>query len=302
MTSRKRIHPTSEKPLDFGTMGADRSTQTIAPTNNTGGVGGMSTLQELTGNVIRRQVEEERKYIIRKHSGVFDGKRFELELRREQIQRQLREVEEQMKSVEIDCHQDMLVELDHFDNERQPEMLDVLTDTGQLDRICPLCETYFRSSTELPDCCLGRDRCHLHTVQRCCFSCSRLSFYDIFQCLALTDDKGKRNNEEEIRGLGIVDDLDTLETAASTPSWMLDQIFGEGAGLIGREDEDEYEESAKTIAAAVVRLVPSESGSVICPVCHKQYCDHDLLYHFAACCRQAQNDNQGAVVCLEVSE
>lgn len=297
MTStRKRIKPT------------DYRNQRIVPTNDvdTGGSGENSilSLQELTGNFIRKQVEEERKDIIRKHSEIFDGKRYELELRKEELQRQMREVEDQMKSVEIDCHKDMLTELEYFDNERQPEMLDVLTDTGQLDRICPLCEKFFRSSTELPSCCLGRERCHLHTVQRCCFSCSRLSFQDIFQCLALTDDKGKPNysNEDEIERLGLSDDLDTMETAASTPSWMLEQIFGEGAGLIGRDDEDEYEASASSIAAAAIRLVPSDVGEVTCLVCHNHYCDHDFLYHFAACCRQAQNDDPCSVICLECSE
>jgi len=302
MASRKRMHPSSDKPLQlvFGSTETNCCTQTSASRNSADGVGGSSiqTLQELTGNVIRKQVEEERKDIIRKHSDIFDSKRIELEHKREELERQMREVEEQMKSVEIECHKDMLIELDQFDNEKQPEMLDVLTDTGQLDRICPLCEKYFRSSTDLPTCCLGRERCHLHTVQRCCFSCSRLSFHDIFECLALADYKGgKRNNDELIGGLGIVEDLAALESAATTPSWMLEQIFGEEAGLIGREGEDEYEESATTIAAAAIRLVPSESGSVTCPVCHYQFCDHDLLSHFAPCCRQAQTNNQCIDIC-----
>jgi hypothetical protein len=294
------MHPSSDKPLVFGLTEINCRTPMSASKKNAGGAGGscIQTLQELTGNFIRKQVEEERKDVIRKHSVIFDSKRIELELKQEKLQRQMREVEEQMKSVEIDCHKDMLTELDQFDNEIQPEKLDVLTDTGQLDRICPLCEKYFRSSTDLPTCCLGREGCHLHTVQRCCFSCSRLSFYDIFQCLALCDYKGgKRSNDELMGGLGLVEDLASLESAATTPSWMLEQIFGEEAESIGQENKDEYEESATTITAAAVRLVPSESGSVTCPVCHHQFCDHDFLYHFAPCCRQAQTDNQCIDIC-----
>lgn len=262
----------------------------------------MLTLQELTGNVIRKQVEGERKDIVRKHSEVFDSRRHELELKREELLRQIQEVEEQMKSVEIDCHKDMLTELDQFDKERQPELLDPLTDTGQLDRICPLCEKFFRSSTELPACCLGRESCHLHTVQRCCFSCSRLSFHDIFQCLVLSENKDKLGNDEEAVLSGTVDDLATLETAMSTPSWMLEEIFGKGSGLISGEDENEYEASATSITRAAMRLVPSEYGSVICPLCQEQYCDHDFIYHFASCCRQAQIDDQGTVISLECNE
>ncbi len=260
------------------------------------------TLQELTGNAIRRQVEAERKDIVRRHSEIFDSRRHALELKREELQRQIQEVEEQIKSVEIDCHKDMLTELDRFDKERQPEMLDLLTDTGQLDRICPLCEKFFRSSTELPTCCLGRERCHLHTIQRCCFSCSRLSFHDIFQCLVLAENKEKLGNDEEAGLLGNVDDIVDLETAISTPSWMLEQLFGEGSGLVGGEDEDEFEASATSMMREVMRLVPSEHGSVVCPFCHEQYCDHDFIYHFASCCRQAQSDDQGAAICFECNE
>lgn len=288
-STRKRLHPNSEK---LGTVCRSR---TPASRNNTGGAkDSIPTLQELTGNMIRKQVEEERKDIIRKHSEIIDSRMYEFELQREELQRQLREVEEQMESVEIECRKDMLTELERFDNERQPEMLDVLTDIGQLDRICPLCEKYFRSSTELPACCLGPERCHLHTVQRCCFSCSRLSFHDVFQCIALTDDKGRVvENDEESEELGI------LETAASAPSWMLEQFFGEGAGLIGLEEEDEYTESAASIAKMAMRLVPSEFGSITCPVCDQHFCDHDFLYHFKACCRQAQTDDQVTVISLK---
>ena len=305
MTSRKRTHPSST--VNFGATAMECRRDTAEPRGETA-VGSVLTLQELAGNVIRKQVREERKEIIRKHSDNFDSKKLELDLKREELQRQLQEVEEEMKSMEIACHQEMLTELDHFDSERQPEMLDVLTDTGQLDRICPLCEKFFRSSKDLPECCLGRDKCHLHTVQRCCFSCSRLSFHDIFQCLAVTQDKGKMNshNEDEEMGgvedMGIIDDPATLEAANSTPSWMLEQIFGEGAVLNGWKEEEEYEDSAESITAEAIRLVPSETGSVTCPVCHHIYCDHDFLYHFAACCKQAQSDDQESIICLECNE
>lgn len=305
MTSRKRLHPSSEKQLVFVASRTDcRMQPPISASRKNASEKGRNipTLQELTGNVIRKQIQEERKDVVRKHSKIYDSRRSTLELKREELQRQLREVEEQIKSVEIDCNKDMLTELDQFDNERQPEILDVLTDTGQLDRICPLCEKFFRSSTELPACCLGPERCHLHTVQRCCFSCSRLSFHDIFQCLTTAEIKDKLGNGEEMGVLESADDLDTLEIAASTPSWMLEQIFGEGSGLIGGEDEDEYEASANSIAMAAMRLVPSECGSVTCPICQKHYCDHDFLYHFATCCRQAQTDDQGTVICLECNE
>lgn len=297
------LHASTQTLPVFGTNEPDNHSRSMTSMDNTNSIGGtIPTLQEITGDFIRRQVKEERDDIIRKHSEIFDNKRHELDLRREELQRQLQEVEEQIKSVEIDCHKDMLIELDKFDMERQPEVLDVLTDTGQLDRICPLCEQYFRSSTELPACCLGPEQCHMHTVQRCCFSCSRLSFYDIVQSVAHNEDKTKRNSDDEIEGFGIENDLATLETAAATPSWMLEQIFGEGTGLIGEENDDEYEDSAATIAAEVMRLVPSESGSVTCPVCHNHYCDHDFLFHYAACCRQAQSNEHDIFVCLECNE
>ncbi len=260
--------------------------------------GRVPPLQELIGDVLRNQVAEERKEIIEKHSEIFDNKRYSLEVQREELQRQLRELEDQIKMVEIECHEDMLTELDEFDNERQPEMLDILTDTGQLDRICPLCENFFRSSTELPECCLGPEHCHLHMVQRCCFSCSRLNFHDIFQCLAVTENekKGKLGTEEDN------DDLEIVENTASTPPWMLDEILEEAPGSIREEDEDEYQETAATLAMAALELVPSDHGSVKCPVCHSQYCDHDFLYHFAECCRQAQTEGDNAIIHLECNE
>jgi len=243
------MHPSSTS--------TDCCKQTAAVRNNTSGDKiSIPTLQELAGDVIRKQVEEERKDIVRKHSDSFKSKKQKLELQREELQRQLREVEEQMKWTEIECHKDMLTELDHFDRERQPEMLDILTDTGQLDRICPLCENFFRSSTESPECCMGPEQCHLsYSVHRYCFSCSRLSFHDIFQYLAMANSTGKANNNQEPGGLGIVEDLATLETAASTPTWMLEQIFGEEARSIRQQDGDESEESAKNLAAEAIRLV-----------------------------------------------
>lgn len=286
ITSKKRMLLAEKSPYVATTnMGDSCGTQARASTG--GIVGSIPTLQELTGNVIRKHVEEERKDVIREYSKNYESKRIELEIRREELERQLREVEEQMRSMEIDCHKDILTALDHFDNEKQPKLLDILTDTGQLDRICPLCEQYFRSTTELPNCCLGRDRCYLHTVQRCCFSCLRPGLYDILRCLAIADNNNGNNEViEGGGGGGILDDLiSTIETAAATPSWMLDQIFGEGVGRIGHEDEDEEGKAATTVAAAAIRLVPSESGSVMCPVCQEQYCDYDFLCHFGACCR-----------------
>ena len=287
----------------FGTTVSDHRSQPVTRANNTHGVQGrIPTLQQLIGDFIRNQIKEERNDIIRKHSEFFESKRYELDLRREQLQRQLEELDQQSKSLEINCHKDMLTELDKFDNERQPEMLDVLSDIGQLDRICPLCEQYFRSSTELPACCLGREQCHLHTVQRYCFSCSRLSFHDIVQCLVQDEDKGKGNSDKETEELVLDNDLTTLETASLTPYWILEQIFGEATGFLGQENEDQFEESAATIASEVMRLVPSESGSVTCPVCHHKYCDHDFLYHFAACCRHAHSDERDNIICLECNE
>mmetsp|Transcript_34251 Transcript_34251/g.71627 ORF Transcript_34251/g.71627 Transcript_34251/m.71627 type:complete len:305 (-) Transcript_34251:407-1321(-) len=304
MASKKRLLPTTEKLPVFGITAADCGSKMSKSTYNdfVGVTGTIPTLQEITGNIIRKHVAEERKDIVRKHSETYQQKRTELELQKGELQRKLQEVEEQMQSMEIDCHKEMLTELDRFDNEKQPEMLDVLWGTGQPDRICPLCEKYFRSSTDLPACCLGRDQCHLHTVQRCCFSCSRLSFHDIFQCLATSSAESNKGGDEPRQGLGIIDDLSIIDGAASTPSWMLDQIFGEGAEIIRPNEEDEYEKSTTAIAVAAMRLVPSESGSVTCPVCLQLYCDHDFLYHFAACCRQAQENNKGAAFCLEVSE
>ena len=266
----------------------------ITPTSYSGGVkGSIPTLQELTGDVLRGQVEEERKHIIRRHSKKYESKRVELELRREELQRQLQEVEEQTKSMEIDCHEELLTELDHFDNEIQEERLGVLTDIGQPDRICPLCEQYFSSATDLPFCCLGPDRCYLHTVQRCCFSCLRPGFCDMLQCLTLSNDCGSKIDDGIIGGdeqgrEQIMDDLATIEAAVATPSWMLDEIFGEGAGRIRQDNDDnEYEHFATAIAAAAIRLVPSKTGSVKCPTCLQEYCDHDFLYHLADCCSRA---------------
>mmetsp|Transcript_17203 Transcript_17203/g.37632 ORF Transcript_17203/g.37632 Transcript_17203/m.37632 type:complete len:323 (-) Transcript_17203:162-1130(-) len=268
------------------------------PTSYSGGVKGIirvPTLQELTGDVLRRQVEEERKDIIRRNSKKYESKRVELELRRKELRRQLQEVKEQTKSMEIDCHEELLTELDHFDNVIQEERLGVLTDIGQPDRICPLCEQYFSSGTDLPFCCLGPDRCYLHTMQRCCFSCLRPNLCDILQCLTLFKDSSGSKNDDGIIGGDddeqgreqIMDDLATIEAAVATPSWMLDEIFGEGAGRIRQDnenDDNEYQNLATAIAAAAIRLVPSETGSVKCPTCRQEYCDHDFLYHLAACC------------------
>ena len=88
--------------------------------------------------------------ILRNPSGIYDNKRIELELQRKELQRQLDEVDQHMKFAEIDSHKNMLTALDHFDNKRQPQLLSALTDVGQPDRICPLCEKYFSSTTELP--------------------------------------------------------------------------------------------------------------------------------------------------------
>jgi hypothetical protein len=260
------------------------------------------TLQQLTGNVIRKYAEEERKDIIRNHSGIYDSKRIELELQRKELQRQLDEVDQHMKFVEIDCHKDMLTALDHFDDERQPQLLNALTDVGQPDRICPLCEKYFSSTTELPHCSLGKDKCYLHTIQRCCFSCLRPGLYDVFQCLAIdnNDMNSDYDNDGEI-GIGgkIIDDLATIETAStrSAPSsWMLDQLlFGGGGGHNMDDDNDyhddnnvgidggEYNNDEVDVVAAATQLVPSTSGSVHCPSCKRIYCDHDFLYHFRSC-------------------
>ena len=294
MASRKRFHPNYPSPSTF----LARKQHPPSGQDTDESVGCIPPLQELIGDMIRNQVAEERKEIIQKHSEIFDNKRYSLEVKREELQQQLRELEDQMKLVEIECHEDMLTELDEFDNERQPEMLNILTDTGQLDRICPLCENFFRSSTELPECCLGPEHCHLHMVQRCCFSCSRLNFHDIFQCLAVpeNENRGKlasgENNE----------DHDNLENTASTPPWVLDEILEEAPGSIREEDEDEYQETAATLAMAALELVPSDHGSVKCPVCQHQYCDHDFLYHFAACCRQAQTEGQSSEIHFECNE
>ncbi|MGK3745905.1 MAG: hypothetical protein ACI90V_012766 [Bacillariaceae sp.] len=274
------------------------------------------TLQQLTGNVIRKYVEEERKDIIRNHSGIYENKRIELEIQRKELQRQLDEVDQQMKFVEIDCHKDMLTELDHFDNEKQPQLLSALTDVGQPDRICPLCEKYFSSTTELPHCSLGKDKCYLHTIQRCCFSCLRPGFYDVFQCLAVADNNdmnSNHNNDDGEIGIGIgidgkiVDDLATIETASTkstSSSWMLDQLFfGRGGGGQHMDDDNDYndvnnvdvddneyndndDEAEAEAVAEATQLVPSTSGSVNCPCCKRIYCDHDFLYHFRSCHRR----------------
>lgn len=302
MSAKKRTIRCIDKSPCFSTLATTNDNSIYASpnrNNKTDAGDGISTLQELAGDVIRKQVEDERKNIIRNHSTNFERKRANLEIRRDELRRQLQEVEEEMKCAEIDHQDEMLKELDHFDNEVQPEILGVLTDTGQLDRICPLCEQYFRSSTDLPNCSLGHERCYMHTVQRCCFSCLRPSFYDIFQCLAFSDSTGDIHGSMMGGAGGILDDLAAIETAAETPTWMLNQIFGEGVGGIRKE---EYAQSATVIAAAAIRLVPSETGSVNCPVCRQQYCDHDFLYHFAACCRRAFNPNNGIVFCLEACE
>eukprot|EP00536_Pseudo-nitzschia_multiseries_P011343 jgi/Psemu1/326415/estExt_fgenesh1_pg.C_3800007 len=302
--TRKRSCP----PCFSATVTSSTDFESCEMNKNRGRVeGSIPSLQVLTGDVLRKQVEGERKDIIRKHSEKYDRKRVELELRRKELQRQLQEVEEQMKSVEIDCHEEMLTEIDHFDNEVQPEMLGALTDIGQPDRICPLCEQFFRSTIELPTCCLGRDRCYLHTVQRCCISCLRPGFYDILQCFASSNALGKI--EDEILEGGergrqqILDDLVSLEADAFPPSWMVDNFLGEDLTGVGQEsDGDEYEKSVTTMAAAAIRLVPSETGSVTCPVCRKEYCDYDFLYHFSACCRRVCNTNNDIVLCLEIGK
>jgi hypothetical protein len=267
------------------------------------------TLQQLTGNVIRKYAEEERKDIIRNHSGIYENKRIELELQRKELQRQLDEVDQHMKFAEIDCHKDMLTALDHFDNERQPQLLSALTDVGQPDRICPLCEKYFSSTTELPHCSLGKDKCYLHTIQRCCFSCLRPGLYDVFQCLAIdNNDMNFDHNSDGGIGIGekIIDDLATIETASTrstSSSWMLDQLlFGGGGGGGGGQNMDddndyhddnnvgidggEYNDDEAEAVAAATQLVPSTSGSVHCPSCKRIYCDHDFLYHSRSCHRR----------------
>ena len=105
-----------------------------------------------------------------------------------------------------------------FDNKRQPQLLSALTDVGQPDQICPLCEKYFSSTTELSHCSLGKDNCYLHTIQWCCFSCLRPGLYDVFQCLAIdnNDMNSDHNNDGEIGKVKeIIDDLATIETAST---------------------------------------------------------------------------------------
>ncbi len=83
---------------------------------------------------------------------------------------------------------------------------------------------------------------------------------------------------------------------------MMDELLEEPSATIFEENEDEYQETAANLAMAALQLVPSDSGSVKCPVCHDQYCDHDFLYHFAACCRQAQTDEQSEIIHLQSNE
>ncbi|OEU23091.1 hypothetical protein FRACYDRAFT_233257 [Fragilariopsis cylindrus CCMP1102] len=112
-----------------------------------------------------------------------------------------------MKFAEIDSHKNMLTALDHFDNKRQPQLLSALTDVGQPDRICPLCEKYFSSTTELP---------HWEKIIVIYILFNGVAFRVYFLAIDNNDMNSDHNNDGEIGKVEeIIDDHATIETAST---------------------------------------------------------------------------------------